>query len=214
MRIECPNCMAQYEVPQDALPQTGRDVQCSSCDHSWFQKHPGLVETTPPAARKTPKAPDGPAATDDTGGPSAAEATDQPARRSLDPAVADILQEEAAFEAKARAKEAAPLETQTDLGLAQTAPAQPEKPAAPMSDSLPDVDALTATLDPVAAPARGFRAGFWLMLSLCAGVAVVYVYAAQISQAAPAVKPLLETFSSVIDQLRLWLWDQVQNSTT
>ncbi|NBR91243.1 MAG: hypothetical protein EBS68_15290, partial [Rhodobacteraceae bacterium] len=29
MRIICPNCGAQYEVPNDVVPETGRDVQCS-----------------------------------------------------------------------------------------------------------------------------------------------------------------------------------------
>lgn len=40
MRLICPNCGAQYEVPVDAIPAGGRDVQCSSCGHTWFQLHP------------------------------------------------------------------------------------------------------------------------------------------------------------------------------
>ncbi len=40
MRLTCPNCEAQYEVPDDAIPAEGRDVQCSSCGHTWFQLHP------------------------------------------------------------------------------------------------------------------------------------------------------------------------------
>jgi resuscitation-promoting factor RpfA len=37
MRLVCPNCEAKYEVPEDAIPDTGRDVQCANCGHSWFQ---------------------------------------------------------------------------------------------------------------------------------------------------------------------------------
>lgn len=37
MRLTCPNCTAQYQVPADAIPENGRDVQCSACDHTWFQ---------------------------------------------------------------------------------------------------------------------------------------------------------------------------------
>lgn len=37
MRLVCPNCEAKYEVPDDAVPDTGRDVQCTNCGHSWFQ---------------------------------------------------------------------------------------------------------------------------------------------------------------------------------
>lgn len=48
MRLVCPNCGAQYEVPDDVIPQGGRDVQCSNCGHTWFQVHPdqdpGLAE--------------------------------------------------------------------------------------------------------------------------------------------------------------------------
>lgn len=37
MRLICPNCDAQYEVDDSVIPEGGRDVQCSSCGHSWFQ---------------------------------------------------------------------------------------------------------------------------------------------------------------------------------
>lgn len=37
MRLTCPNCTAQYQVPADAIPENGRDVQCSACNHTWFQ---------------------------------------------------------------------------------------------------------------------------------------------------------------------------------
>ncbi|WP_420862285.1 zinc-ribbon domain-containing protein [Algirhabdus cladophorae] len=40
MRLICPNCGAQYEVSEDVIPQAGRDVQCSNCGQTWFQKHP------------------------------------------------------------------------------------------------------------------------------------------------------------------------------
>lgn len=40
MRLVCPNCDAEYEVDADAIPLSGRDVQCSNCGHAWFQLHP------------------------------------------------------------------------------------------------------------------------------------------------------------------------------
>ncbi|MFZ1467669.1 MAG: zinc-ribbon domain-containing protein [Paracoccaceae bacterium] len=42
MRLICPNCDATYEVSDDAIPDEGRDVQCSSCGHAWFQRQPAL----------------------------------------------------------------------------------------------------------------------------------------------------------------------------
>jgi predicted Zn finger-like uncharacterized protein len=42
MRLVCPNCDAQYEVEDGAIPDAGRDVQCSNCGHAWFQLPPDL----------------------------------------------------------------------------------------------------------------------------------------------------------------------------
>ncbi|SEC52605.1 MJ0042 family finger-like domain-containing protein [Rhodobacter sp. 24-YEA-8] len=37
MLLACPNCDARYDVPDSAIPEAGRDVQCSNCGHAWFQ---------------------------------------------------------------------------------------------------------------------------------------------------------------------------------
>lgn len=37
MRLICSSCGAQYEVDDSVIPETGRDVQCSNCGHTWFQ---------------------------------------------------------------------------------------------------------------------------------------------------------------------------------
>lgn len=44
MRLTCPNCAAQYEVPEDVIPPEGRDVQCSNCGQTWFQAAAGTAE--------------------------------------------------------------------------------------------------------------------------------------------------------------------------
>ncbi|SEO62542.1 MJ0042 family finger-like domain-containing protein [Salinihabitans flavidus] len=216
MRLICPNCGAQYEVPDQVIPQDGRDVECSSCGQTWFQAHPddddalsgeigGSVpdapaddpfegpvqwpqeppapatsdddgsapvadappetavddagseqapddrtspvpddwesdepqseaeswedpatahQSTPPAGAEDHIPGEEPAAPGDDGGDTLPPDTDQqerpaaPPRRRLDPAVADVLREEAEREARARAEEAASgLESQPDLGL-------------------------------------------------------------------------------------------------
>lgn len=43
MRITCPNCGAQYEVDARVIPDMGRDVQCSNCGHTWFQRPQSAV---------------------------------------------------------------------------------------------------------------------------------------------------------------------------
>ncbi|MEX0310102.1 MAG: zinc-ribbon domain-containing protein [Tateyamaria sp.] len=114
MRLICPNCDAQYEVVDDVIPAEGRDVQCSNCGQTWFQHHPDHIPDTP----EEEEAPADLAPADDTPGPDEERAdAPVPQRRELDPAVTDILKEEANLEQQARATEAGGLESQPDLGL-------------------------------------------------------------------------------------------------
>ncbi|GLT08272.1 hypothetical protein GCM10007928_05030 [Sulfitobacter porphyrae] len=121
MRLTCPNCDAQYEVPDDVMPATGRDVQCSNCGQTWFQHHPDHApeEVTEDAVEVPP--PDAPAPDEETAPPPPpARPAPAPERRKLDPAVADILRQEAEAEHEARKRrqeQAQPLESQPDLGL-------------------------------------------------------------------------------------------------
>lgn len=55
MRLICPICEAKYEIPEDAIPETGRDVQCANCGHAWFQMRL-RPETAAPAASAPPAA--------------------------------------------------------------------------------------------------------------------------------------------------------------
>ncbi|MBK6466238.1 MAG: zinc-ribbon domain-containing protein [Rhodobacter sp.] len=71
MRLVCPNCDAKYEVPDDAVPEGGRDVQCSSCGHA-----SATGTEAEPAEAEVPPA-------------------DTPPRRDLDDGVLAILREEA-----------------------------------------------------------------------------------------------------------------------
>lgn len=48
MRMICPNCEAQYEVDANVIPETGRDVQCSNCGHTWFQRRSELEDDRAP----------------------------------------------------------------------------------------------------------------------------------------------------------------------
>ena len=47
MRLTCPNCGAQYQVPDDVIPPEGRDVQCSNCGNTWFQASPDAPDVLP-----------------------------------------------------------------------------------------------------------------------------------------------------------------------
>jgi predicted Zn finger-like uncharacterized protein len=115
MRLICPNCGAQYEVPPEAIPPAGRDVQCSACSHTWFVTASAAPE---PAAGPEPWDLVPRASDDDEEADDLAEAkvapTPTPApvapvaapRSSVTPEVADILRAEADREARTRADEA------------------------------------------------------------------------------------------------------------
>lgn len=129
MRLICPNCGAQYEVAEDVIPEGGRDVQCSNCGHTWFEE-PGASERAEQEAIERAEAaqavphergpepePEAVAAPRADTAPEPDQPPAAPKARAIDPQVADILREEAAFEQAARRSEAQPMETQPDLGL-------------------------------------------------------------------------------------------------
>lgn len=126
MRLVCPNCGAQYDVPLEVIPEAGRDVQCSNCGHTWFQKRqaqaaerprrPAEAEAPAPQPRPAPAPAAAPA-------PEPPPATEPVPKRSIDPEMAELFREEREYEARRRASE--PLETQTELGLPP--PAEDEK---------------------------------------------------------------------------------------
>lgn len=124
MRLICPNCGAEYEVPTEVIPAEGRDVQCSACSTTWFQAHPDhdttlADESAAPSVEPVANPPE-----QEDLPPTEAEAETEeniapaPVRRELDASVSDVLREEAEFEAAARAAEQGDgLESQPDLGI-------------------------------------------------------------------------------------------------
>jgi len=38
MIIECINCHKKFEVESSLIPESGRKIQCGSCNHIWFYK--------------------------------------------------------------------------------------------------------------------------------------------------------------------------------
>lgn len=229
MRLTCPNCGAQYEVPDDVIPDEGRDVQCSNCGDTWFQQAAGIASdatadpnfaeppATEPAADAPPAqtdadhpdradqeteitfasepqlepaaAPDHAAQDADEDSPTevppqqaqnaAAEDLAEPApqpispqspqsppqppqspARGLDPALSEILREEAEREASLRAADQSQtqtLETQPNLGLDDL----PENEEAQRSRQAKDRMARIRGEDPrqLAAEASGLKRG-------------------------------------------------------
>jgi predicted Zn finger-like uncharacterized protein len=138
-----------------------------------------------------------------------------PPTRALDPAVADVLRGEAEFEAKQRAREGNALETQQELGLfgpAIVAPASKSGAA-----SLPDIDDISSTLEPIeaarsgqselpqteAARKRGFLAGMIVPLAMAAILTALYLLAPMLAGAVPALEGMLSAYVAMVDTARL-----------
>ncbi len=157
MRLTCPNCAAQYEVPDDVIPEEGRDVQCSNCGTTWFEPGAGTAAASSSAVPETAADPEEtteeeatffhgdeaadqnetqwnasqwddaaqqedpvPEARPEEDAQSAPEPSAPRPQRGLDPALTDILREEAEREASLRAAASAAsggLESQPNLGL-------------------------------------------------------------------------------------------------
>ncbi|MEM6635900.1 MAG: zinc-ribbon domain-containing protein [Pseudomonadota bacterium] len=117
MRLVCPSCKAQYEVGDGVIPPDGRDVQCSNCGQTWFEK-PRVAEPTPQAAAP----PAQPQHDPDFDEPPRARSVQPPAPGpAVSTGAADILREEAERERLSRAKEKGEsVEVQPDLGLDQS----------------------------------------------------------------------------------------------
>lgn len=163
MRLVCTDCNAQYEIDAALLPDAGREVQCSSCGHVWFQeKTPAPVAAAiaqAPARAPAPAPEDMPEPA--THAPLAEAA---PTPRKVDDKVLEILREEAEFESRQRAREAEALETQPDLGLSGAAPwpsnakhsapipptdAPDEAPKPNTQPAFPDIEDISASLEPI-----------------------------------------------------------------
>ncbi len=136
MRLTCPNCGAQYEVPDDVIPTAGRDVQCSNCGNTWFQQSAVEQSATQPA----PEQPVNVAPSD-----SPREDFSEPAPHAQDDAPDPV-------EARADATDVAAPEPEPDpepsVAQHQPDPApQPKEIATPETGDSPIADVVTAEDD-------------------------------------------------------------------
>ena len=113
MRLICPKCEAQYNVADDAIPKGGRDVQCSTCGHTWFQTEMSRVLSRPVSRLLPNPLPE--TVKSEVAEPRLSKSRDvaafdvphhhkdktgthEPKHRPVDPTIASILRDEAARE--------------------------------------------------------------------------------------------------------------------
>lgn len=145
MRLVCPNCEAKYEVPEDAIPESGRDVQCANCGHSWFQMRPRAAASE--AAPVVAPAADAPAA-----------AAEMPVEAPVEVS-AEASAPQPAAEPEAVPADPVPVETakvpDAAVGIADAAPpvdatAPADEAQPPRADPVPPVATEPVATEPVA----------------------------------------------------------------
>ena len=48
MIIDCQNCNKKFDIDHNLIPERGRLLQCSSCNHKWFFKNEIVVKSVEP----------------------------------------------------------------------------------------------------------------------------------------------------------------------
>lgn len=241
MRLVCPNCDAEYEVDDNVIPTDGRDVQCSSCGKTWFQKSALQLQQAEEPAAPEPVTQE-PAPQEPEQEPEQEE-FQEPERRLPDEAVLDVLRQEAARETEARMDDnQGGVETQPDLGLddgdqSEAASAVSQRTArlrgiepeinkqTHRSDLLPDIEEINSSLqaesdielketDTQKKRGRsGFRLGFGAVLIFATFLLLAYIYAPQIIEKLPASEPFMTGYVEKIDDMRLWLDELMKTAT-
>lgn len=138
MRLVCPNCEAKYEVPEDAIPETGRDVQCANCGHAWYQmrSRPAAPETAAPVPASVSSV------------PSMAEAAPAAA-----PVAAAVVPEEGPAQPVAPVPEpevaALAVEETPEVAEAEPDVVEPSEASGPTSETADVAPVVAAAVDPV-----------------------------------------------------------------
>lgn len=106
INLICPGCGAEYALPPDALPPTGREVECSDCGHVWQARPPAPEGRLDLAGFGRPRG-GAEALRFDEDDPRPAPPL-PPASQRLSADVLDILRDEVEHERRLRAAEAPP----------------------------------------------------------------------------------------------------------
>lgn len=209
MRLTCPNCGVEYEVPEGLVPPDGKHVQCTNCHTRWFVRAAarpmpsedqiiGRVEALSPRPRPV-AVPSGMctslASESEPAPKPAAEvediAEDAPvgAPPNIAPTVAANLERDApsAADAPPELGREAPVEPSLRGAARLELGARPPVPAPPL-------------------PVRDrFRRGFLLALIAAALAMGAYVWRDELSARLPPAAPALEGYGAAVDDAREWM---------
>jgi len=200
MLIQCPNCNAQYEVPNDIIPATGRDVQCSSCSKTWFVTSLSDKKSTKDKVSKYESLEKGNLSKFET---TESFLTDK-SNKEVDRDVLEILREEADREIQARLRDGDGEDTTKKLSNKRVI----------NKKVLPDNIEIGTTLDE--APDTSFavtdlskskitsgKIGFIIGLVIIVLCWAIYTYDASITQSVPQTAIYIDIFKGYLDSMQI-----------
>ena len=194
MRLVCPKCKANYEIPRHAVPIGGREVKCDSCGHSWFQtrtKTSNDEQLIEPQTQITKED------TEEV----ASAASDQ---KKIDPSVIKILREEAKREIEARDQERnkknIPSKNKRSLKTVRDS-----EPATLTKDAILKHQAKDALAEALEDKKTTKRSGFILGLLIVLFALLAYTNSNQLISVLPESESYLVSYIEIIDEIRLEL---------
>ena len=218
MLIKCPNCNAQYEVPNDIIPVAGRDVQCSSCSKTWF--------VTGKSGRKTIKDKVSNYKSQEKGELPKFETTESfltdKATKDVDNDVLEILKEEADREIRARAVDGVTLENTQKLSSKRAIKNSTKNNRKADSKALPDNIEIGTTLEETQAPnysqakpskskTKSGKVGFLVglvIIGICWGA---YSYEDLITQSVPQTAIYMDIYKNYVEYIQAARDDVLKN---
>ena len=200
MLIKCPNCNAQYEVPNDIIPAAGRDVQCSSCSKTWFVTSLYGKKSTKDKVSKYESLEKGDLSKFET---TESFLTDK-SNKEVDRDVLEILREEADREIQARLRD----------GDGEDATKKLSHKSAINKKALPDNIEIGTTLDeapdtsatikgPSKSKITSGKIGFIIGLVIIVLCWAIYTYDASITQSVPQTAIYIDIFKSYVDYMQI-----------
>ena len=194
MRLVCPKCKANYEIPRHAVPIGGREVKCDSCGHSWFQtrtktsNNEQLIEPQTEITKED---------TEEV----ASAASDQ---KKIDPSVIKILREEAKREIEARDQERnkknIPSKNKRSLKNVRDS-----EPATLTKDAILKHQAKDALAEVLEDKKTTKRSGFIFGLLIVLFALLAYTNSNQLISVLPESESYLVSYIEIIDEIRLEL---------
>jgi len=194
MRLVCPSCKANYEVPRTAVPIGGREVQCASCGHKWFQTRTKKTTDKKPTQLASKSSEENNIELENNAS----------AQRKIDPSVIKILKEEAKREIEARDRERnnknnPSKKKNTEKSLENNNPEILTKDAILKHQSK---DIIAEALDE---KKRSQFPGFILGLLVVLASFLVYSFSAELTLLLPEAESYIIAYVQLIDWIRLEL---------